>query len=79
MSVEERLVENGYDGAFYIADTAYDDALIGVTADAVCVYDYELMVEGLMAKEGCSREDAEDHIHYNVLSATPCIIVFRLI
>ena len=71
MSVEERLLENGYEGIKYLTNYSYDDALIGVTSDDRAVYDYELMVEWLINTEGFTEEEARDWIDYNTLRALP--------
>lgn len=41
ITVEERLLENGYEEVKYLTDFSYDDALIGVAHDNRAVYDYE--------------------------------------
>ena len=71
MSVEERLLENGYEGIKFLTNYSYDDALIGVTSDDRAVYDYELMVEWLINSEGFTEEEARDWINYNTLRALP--------
>lgn len=71
MSVEERLLENGYEGIKFLTNYSYDDALIGVTSDDRAVYDYELMVEWLINSEGFTEEEARDWIDYNTLRALP--------
>ena len=84
-SAEERLLENGYEGATFLQDYSYDDALIGVSDDGRAIYDYDLMVEWLMNEEGWSEEDAVEWIDYNTVRAIPYmgegapIIMHRLI
>lgn len=48
----------------------YDECIIGVVrqnnGDYVVGYSYNMIVEQLMS-DGLSREDAEDHIGYNII------------
>ncbi len=69
MKAEEKLLENGYEGVKYLTNSSYDDALIGVTTDGRCVYDYDLMVLWLMKHDGMSEDDAIDWIEYNTIGA----------
>ena len=69
MSVEEVLINNGYEGVKYLTNYSYDDALIGVSTDDIAIYDYELMVEWLINTEGFNREDAVEWIDYNTIRA----------
>lgn len=85
MDAEERLANNGYEDVVYLTDYSYDSALIGVTHDDRAVYDYDLMVEWLMEKEGISKAEAVDWIEYNTIRSlgaygdgTP-VILFRFI
>lgn len=71
MSVEERLLENGYAGVIFLTEYSYDDALIGVTEDGRAVYDYEKMIQWLMDTEGWSGEEAMEWIDYNTLRSLP--------
>jgi hypothetical protein len=71
MSVEEVLINNGYEGVKYLTNYSYDDALIGVSTDDIAIYDYELMVDWLVEKEGFNREDAVEWIDYNTIRALP--------
>lgn len=69
--VEELLLNNGYDGVTYLENFDYEDALIGVTSDNRCVYDYDKMVEYLVSKQGFSEEEAAEWISYNTIRALP--------
>lgn len=69
MNAEKRLLEDGYEEVKYLTDYSYDSALIGVTTEGRAVYDYELMIEWLMEREGWSYEDAEEWVNYNTLNA----------
>lgn len=37
MSVEEVLINNGYEGVKYLTNYGYDDALIGVSTDNIAI------------------------------------------
>ena len=69
MTAEEKLLENGYEGIKYLTDYSYDDALIGVSSDDRAIYDYDLMVEWLMEKDGITEEEAAEWIDYNTIPA----------
>lgn len=71
MNAEERLLDAGYEGIKYLTNYSYDDALIGVSHDGRAVYDYEKMVEWLMAEEDFTAEDAMEWIDYNTVRAIP--------
>lgn len=71
MSVEDILLDNGFDGVKYLVDYSYDDALVGVTTDNRAVYSYQKMVEWLIVNEEFAYEEACEWIDYNVLRALP--------
>lgn len=71
MEIEERLIENGYEGIKYLTDYSYDTAVIGVSEDNRVVYDYEKMVEWLMEEEKMTEEEAVEWIDYNTIRALP--------
>ena len=71
MSAEDLLLENGYEGVKFLTNFSYDTALIGVSHDDRAIYDYDLMVEWLMTKEGFTEEEAADWIDYNTVRALP--------
>ena len=85
MNAEERLLENGYEGVKCLTNYSFDFALIGVTHDERAVYDYNLMVEWLMEKEGFSEEEAVEWIDYNTIRALPYmghdgpVVMYRLL
>lgn len=70
-SVEQMLLDEGYEDVKYLVNYSYDDALIGVTTDNRAVYDYDKMVEWLMRVEGISSLEAMDWIDYNTIRALP--------
>lgn len=63
------LRDMGYDEYIVFEDPDYDDAIIGVTESGQVVYDYDLMIESLIAHDGMSYEDAADFIGYNTVRA----------
>lgn len=71
MSVEERLLDAGFEDVLYFVNYSYDDALIGVSEDGRAIYDYYKMVNWLMEEEGWSDIDAIEWIEYNTLRALP--------
>ena len=73
MNAEERLVYAGYDSIKYLVGYSYDDALIGVTEDGRAVYNYELMIEWLIEKEGWTDNESVEWIENNVIRALPCM------
>ena len=42
MTVEEILIDNGYEGIMTFAGPDYEDALIGVSDDNRAIYDFDL-------------------------------------
>lgn len=71
MNAEERLLDAGYEGVKYLTNYSYDDALIGVSEDGRAIYNYELMIEWLMDKEGWTDNEAVEWIDYNTIRALP--------
>ena len=69
---EMRLLEEGYDGVVIFNNLSYDTALVGVTNTHRAVYNYDLMLEFLMSKEGFSDyTEASEWIDYNTLGSIP--------
>ena len=71
MSVEEKLLDNGYEGVKYLTNYDYETALIGVTHDGRTVYDFDKMVEWLIETEGFTDVEAIEWIEYNTVRALP--------
>lgn len=71
MNAKEKLLEYGYEGTKYLTNYSYDSALIGVADDGRAVYDYDLMIEWLMTKEGFEVYDAIEWIDFNTIRALP--------
>lgn len=71
MSVEEKLMDCGFECVKYLTNYSYDDALIGVSHDGRAIYDYNLMIDYLMDKEGWSDNEAIEWIETNTIRALP--------
>lgn len=71
MTAYEWLIDNGYDGVAIFDNYDYDSAFIGVSEDYRAVYDFELMVDYLVQKEGFSDTDAIEWIEYNTIRSLP--------
>lgn len=71
ITVEEKLLENGYENVKYLTNFSYDTALIGVTDDNRAVYDFDKMVEWLIEVEGFTYEESVEWIEYNTIRALP--------
>lgn len=69
MTAEERVINAGYEDVLLLSDYSYDDALIGVTEDNRAVYDFDKMVEWLVANSEMNEEEAIEWIEYNTIRA----------
>ena len=69
--LKDYICERGYEDAIVFENPSYTSAFIGITTDGRTVYDYELMTDYLMEKEGFSYEDAIEFIDYNTIRALP--------
>ena len=84
MSVEEKLLDAGYEDIIIFKNFDYEDALIGVSDDGRAIYDYDLMIKCLMDEEGWSLEDSIDWVNYNTIRSLPYagnkapIVMYRL-
>jgi len=65
------VCEAGHDDAVLFDTEAFDGALVGFTQDGRAVYDYEMMVDGLVHDDGMEPEEAADFIGYNTIRAIP--------
>ena len=70
MSRKDTMIEIGIEDAIFFDNPDYDSAIVGYeeNTDRI-IYDYELMVEYLMNKNGMSYEDAIDFVEYNTVRA----------
>lgn len=71
MNAEERLLDAGYEDVKYLVDFSYDDALIGVSHDGRAIYNFDLMIDWLMEKEGWSDIEAIEWLEFNTIRALP--------
>lgn len=71
ITVEEKLLDNGYENVKYLTNFSYDTALIGVTEGGRAVYDFDKMVDWLVETEGFAYEEAIEWIEYNTIRALP--------
>lgn len=65
MTAREKIEEAGYEDVIIFDNPSYDDAFIGVTNDNRAAYDYDKMVEWLVANEGMDYDSAADFVCYN--------------
>ena len=71
MAVDLELRAELPEDAIFFDNMSYDGSIMGVTTDGRVVYDYDKMVEELMADEQCSYEEAADWIDYNTIRSLP--------
>ena len=71
MTVEERLLDAGYEDVIILKNYSYDDALIGVSEDNRAIYSYVKMIDWLVEKEGLTELEAMEWIDYNTIRALP--------
>ena len=69
LSKRDILCDMGYEDAVVFENPDYDSAIIGVSSDGRVVYDYDLMVEHLMRKDGMKDLEAVEFIDYNTVRA----------
>ena len=56
--LKEYLCEQGYEEAIIFIGPDYLDAVIGVSSEGCVIYNYEKMIQCLMAEDGMSSEEA---------------------
>lgn len=83
MTAKEKIIENGYEDVVVLENFSYDTALIGISNDNRAIYDFDLMVEWLMATQHFTEDEAIEWIEYNTIRALPYtnnppIIMYRL-
>lgn len=71
MSIDLELRSELPEDALVFDNLAYDKAIIGVTTDDRVVYDYDKMLEDLVASEGFTLEEAIEWIDYNTIGILP--------
>ena len=65
MTARERIENEGYEDVIIFDNPSYDDALVGITNDNRAVYDFDKMVEWLVAHEDMDYDEAADFICWN--------------
>ena len=70
-TIEDILLDNGYEGVVLFKNFSYDTALIGISDDNRAIYDYDKMVWWLMSEQDFTREEAVEWIDYNTIRALP--------
>lgn len=83
LSKRDILCDMGHEDAVVFENPDYDSAIIGVSSDGRVVYDYDLMVEYLMRKDGMEDMEAVEFIDYNTIRAAEYysdgpIVMYRL-
>lgn len=53
------------------SNPSFNNSIIGISYDGRVIYDFDLMIEGLMEEENINFEDALEFIEYNTLRALP--------
>lgn len=71
MSIEERLLDVGFEGVIYFPDFG-EECLIGVDTNNRAVYSFEKMVSCLV-DQGMDDIDAIEYIEYNTCRSLPYI------
>ena len=69
--LKEYLQGRGYEDTIVLESPDYCTAAIGTTENGNVVYDFELMVQHLMEKDGMEYDDAVEFIEYNTIRAIP--------
>ena len=62
---------NNYENIVLFSNFNYSDAFIGISHDDRAIYDYNKMVEFLIAKEGITEMEAIEWIDYNTIRFLP--------
>lgn len=69
MTLEERLIDAGYEGAVMI--DGYDEAAIGISEEGRVIYDYYKMIDCLVERDGMTADEAAEWIDYNTVRSLP--------
>lgn len=73
LSAEQRILDAGYEDVIIFSGDTYDAALVGISEDGRAIYDYDLMVEWLVAQDNITPEEAMEWIDYNVIRSLPYV------
>lgn len=69
--LKEWLCDMGYEDTVVMENPDYLSAIVGVSDDGRLIYDYEKMVEHLIATDGMDYEEASEFIDFNTIGALP--------
>ena len=69
--LKERLIDLGYEDSIVLENPDYTSAVVGVDSNGRVIYDFNLMVDHLVKKDGISSEEAIEFIEYNTMRALP--------
>lgn len=69
--LKERLIDLGYEDSIVLENPDYASAVVGVDSNGRVIYDFNLMVDFLVKKDGISSEEAIEFIEYNTIRALP--------
>ena len=69
--LSEIMESMGYEDSIIFEKPSYLDAIVGFSDTGQVIYDYDLMIESLMKKEGMDMEEAAEFIDYNTVRALP--------
>ncbi len=69
--LKERLCDRDYEDTVVLESPDYLSAIVGISDDGRLIYDYEKMVEHLVATDAMDYEEACEFIDFNTIGALP--------
>ncbi|MBP5364569.1 MAG: helix-turn-helix transcriptional regulator [Bacteroidales bacterium] len=69
--LKEWLCDRDYEDTVVLESPDYLSAIVGISNDGRLIYDYEKMVEHLVATDGMDYEEACEFIDFNTIGALP--------
>ena len=69
--LKEWLCDREYEDTVVLESPDYLSAIVGISDDGRLIYDYEKMVEHLVATDGMEYEEACEFIDFNTIGALP--------
>ena len=70
-SIKEWLSDRDYEDTVVMENPDYLSAIVGISDDGRLIYDYEKMVEHLVATDGMDYDEACEFIDFNTIGALP--------
>ena len=67
----ELIEDYGYEDIIIFSNPDYADAFVGISDDNRAIYNYNLMVDHLINKDGLTEEESIDFVNYNTIRAIP--------